>query len=46
MEPMEVDLRDPPNNFWTSEPIVMKLGMYIMLPEIISTAYLVNPSHH
>jgi hypothetical protein len=27
------------------EPIVMKLGMHIMAPEPISTAYLKNPSH-
>jgi hypothetical protein len=26
-----------------SEPIFMKLGMYIMAPEPIPTAYLVNP---
>jgi hypothetical protein len=24
----------------------MKLGMYIMAPEPISTAYFINPSHH
>jgi hypothetical protein len=27
------------------EPIFMKLGMYIMAPESISTAYFINPSH-
>jgi hypothetical protein len=27
------------------EPIFMKLGMYIMVPESISTEYFVNPSH-
>jgi hypothetical protein len=27
------------------EPIVMKLGMYIMAPEPISMAYFINPSH-
>jgi hypothetical protein len=26
------------------EPIFMKLGMYIMAPEPISTAYFINPS--
>jgi hypothetical protein len=29
---------------WTPEPICMKLGIYIMAPEPISTAYLLNPS--
>jgi hypothetical protein len=28
-----------------SEPILMKLGMYIRAPERISTAHFVNPSH-
>jgi hypothetical protein len=27
------------------EPIFMRLGIYIMVPEPISTAYLINPSH-
>jgi hypothetical protein len=27
----------PTNNFWTSQPIFMKLDMYIMTPEPIST---------
>jgi hypothetical protein len=27
------------------EPIFMKLGMYIMAPEPISTEYIINPSH-
>jgi hypothetical protein len=27
------------------EPIFMKLGMYIMTPEPISTAYFIDPSH-
>jgi hypothetical protein len=35
----------PPINFWIPEPIFMKLGMYIMAPEPISTAYYINPSH-
>jgi hypothetical protein len=34
-----------PINFWMPEPIFMKLGMYIMAPEPISTTYFVNPSH-
>jgi hypothetical protein len=28
-----------------AEPIFMELGMYIMAPEPISTAYVMNPSH-
>jgi hypothetical protein len=28
-----------------AEPIFMKLGMYIMAPEPIPTAYFINPSH-
>jgi hypothetical protein len=32
-------------NFWMREPIFMKLGMYIIAPEPISTAYFINPSH-
>jgi hypothetical protein len=35
----------PHINFWTPEPIFMKLGMYIMTPEPISTAYFINPSY-
>jgi hypothetical protein len=27
------------------EPVFMKLGMYIMAPEPVSTAYFINPSH-
>jgi hypothetical protein len=34
-----------PINFWISEPVLTKLGMYIMAPEPISTAYFINPSH-
>jgi hypothetical protein len=33
------------NNFWTTEPIVMNLDMYIMPPEAIWTTYFTNPSH-
>jgi hypothetical protein len=32
-------------NFWMLEPIFMKLGMYIMAHEPISTAYFLNPSY-
>jgi hypothetical protein len=35
----------PRTNFWMTEPIFMKLGMYIMALEPISTAYFINPSH-
>jgi hypothetical protein len=35
----------PPINFWMPEWIFMKLGMYIMKPEPISTAYSINPSY-
>jgi hypothetical protein len=35
----------PPINFWMSKQILMKLGMYIIAPEPISTAYFINPSH-
>jgi hypothetical protein len=28
-----------------SEPVFMKLSMYIMAPEPISAAYFLNPSH-
>jgi hypothetical protein len=35
----------PLNNFWMPEPIVMKLGIYIMAPEPISTTDFINPSH-
>jgi hypothetical protein len=35
----------PPINFWMPEPVLMKLGVYIMAPESISTAYfIINPS--
>jgi hypothetical protein len=35
----------PPINFWMAEPVFMQLGMYIMAPEPISTAYFINPCH-
>jgi hypothetical protein len=35
----------PRINFRMPEPIFMKLGMYIMTPEAISTPYFINPSH-
>jgi hypothetical protein len=34
-----------PFNCWMPEAIFMKLCMYIMSPEPISTAYFINPSH-
>jgi hypothetical protein len=39
-------LRNPLNCFWMPEPIFTKLGMYVMAPEPISTAYFINPFHH
>jgi hypothetical protein len=33
----------PPINFWMCELIFMKLGIYILAPEPISTAYFINP---
>jgi hypothetical protein len=35
----------PPIKSWLTEPMFMKLGMYIMATESISTAYFLNPSH-
>jgi hypothetical protein len=35
----------PPYNFWMPKPTFMKLCVYIMTPEPISTAYFINPSH-
>jgi hypothetical protein len=31
-------------NLWKPDPIFLKLGMYIMTPEPISTAYFIKPS--
>jgi hypothetical protein len=42
---LSVCLCVPPINFWMPEPIFMKLGMYVMEPESISTAYFINLSH-
>jgi hypothetical protein len=36
----------PGINFWMSQPMFMKLAMYIMTPEPISTVYFINISHH
>jgi hypothetical protein len=36
---------NPPIDFRMAETISMKLGMYIMAPEPISMAYLINPSY-
>jgi hypothetical protein len=35
----------PPIHFWMAESIFMKLGIYIVAPELISAAYFINPSH-
>jgi hypothetical protein len=34
-----------PINFWIPEPIVMKLGIYIMVPEPVWTVYFIHASH-
>jgi hypothetical protein len=34
-----------PINFWMPEPIFIKLGTYVMVPEPISAAYFINPFH-
>jgi hypothetical protein len=34
-----------PINFWMAGPIFLKFGMYIMIPDFISTADFINPSH-
>jgi hypothetical protein len=34
-----------PINFWMTELIFMKFGMYIMASQPISTAYFINPAH-
>jgi hypothetical protein len=31
-----------PTKFWMSEPVFMKLGMYVMAPAPVLTAYLIN----
>jgi hypothetical protein len=36
---------NPAINFRMPEPIIMKLGMYMMAPEPISTEYFINSSH-
>jgi hypothetical protein len=32
-------------NFRMAQPVSMKLGMYSMAPESVSTAHFINPSH-
>jgi hypothetical protein len=51
-EKVEVGLCDlhavcvsPFMNFWMAEPVITKLGMYIMAPLPIPTACFINPSH-
>jgi hypothetical protein len=36
---------NPLIDFWMPVQMFVKLGMYIMTPELISTAYTINPSH-
>jgi hypothetical protein len=40
-----VCLFTPPIKFWLPGPIFTKLGMCFMVPEPISMAYFINPSH-
>jgi hypothetical protein len=40
-----VSVSPTPINSWMPEPVFMKLGMYIMEPEPISTAYFLISSH-
>jgi hypothetical protein len=40
-----VSVYSPNINLWMIEQIFMKFGMYIMAPEPISTAHVINPSH-
>jgi hypothetical protein len=42
---MSVRLCMPPVNLRMPEPVFMKLGMSVMAPELISTAYFINPFH-
>jgi hypothetical protein len=42
---LSVYLCFPLINLWMPEPIFMKVGMYTMIPELISTAYFINRSH-
>jgi hypothetical protein len=35
----------PPIDFWISEPVFMKFGIYITASEPTSTAYFISPSH-
>jgi hypothetical protein len=40
-----VSVNATPFNYLITEPIFMKLDMYVMATEPISTAYYINPSH-
>jgi hypothetical protein len=42
---MSVCLCTPTISFWMRQQIFMKLRMYIMAPQSISTAYFISPSH-
>jgi hypothetical protein len=35
----------PPINVWMPKPAFMKIGMYVLVPEPIWTAYIINASH-
>jgi hypothetical protein len=40
-----MSVNSPPISFSIPEPVFMKLGLYVMAPELMSAAYFVNPSH-
>jgi hypothetical protein len=42
---LRVSVYLPLINFWTTEPIFLKLVMYITAPKPMSTAYFIDPSH-
>jgi hypothetical protein len=42
---LSVCLCIPHIKFWMPEPVIMKLGTYIMASEPISTAHFLNPSY-
>jgi hypothetical protein len=45
LEMNKIRLMNSPFCPWTPKPNFMKLGMYIMAPEPISTAYFINPTY-
>jgi hypothetical protein len=43
---VSVIYESPHINLWMPESVFMKLGMYIVAPDPISTAYFINLSYH